>query len=184
MSYDDIAAQTATSQPTVTRFIRSLGYATALEFRVASVTPVMSGRLTDADIEKAAERFSAKAKIRVCGTPDLAKLITWFLTSDRHDEGPTVVDSSKKEPVDGDEGLLVPVVSRIYTTDFASVFQSASARHELVVIQTVDALQLTGIPENALRLSLRLEPSTPERLEIAYLISAAADILRRSSSGL
>lgn len=187
LSLDDIAAETGTGQPMVTRVMRNLGYKNSLELRAAAVTIHQPGRLPIGQVKRAADLIR--------GTNDLfifAPAIMDGLVDDifRKAFPKTLVTLPMKPQIqprrenrrstanifgDDDAMLILAIDGLPEGYDFEAVLQHAEYRS--VTALTLQAISFdTGLGDLGHVFSLSLDTEVPETLAALYLVTMAAEI--------
>lgn len=179
LSFDEIAAETHTSQPTVTRFVRRLGYENSLDFRAACATHLPDGRLTAAEVQKIAELIWSKDSLLLYGGPAITKAITNFVNLEWSELGPRIQDLNVSPSQNGNEVLLIPALSDLPSDlGLEETFREANEKNNKIIILQVVDFMVEGATEDVLTFSLHLDPQLHRKVLAAYLISAVADIWR------
>lgn len=185
MSFDDIATATGTSQPTVTRVVRKLGYDNSLALRVAAATS-QPGRLTADQLRRAAGLIRNAGDLYIYAPPVMDRYVDDIFTSvfpktDVTSPMKPKIQKRRDRPSrtanifdEGDAMLVLGISGLPEGYDFEALFQHAADRH-------VAALILQAVPFEvdypALNMvSLGLHGSVHEALAALYLGAAVADI--------
>jgi hypothetical protein len=177
LSLDEIAAETQTSQPTVTRFVKRLGYENSLDFRAACATHQLEGRLTAAEVQKTAELIWSKSSLRLYGLANLTKSTAQLLAKLSSRPDPQVQDSNVA-PSQGYNDVFLIVALKELPPDFdlASMILEARETNSKIVILKATDIVVEGATEDVLQLSLHLDPQLGRTPLGVYLLSAVADI--------
>lgn len=186
LSLDDIAAATATSQPTVTRMFRALGYDNALALRTAAALH-RPGCLAVDQVRQAAALLRQADDLYIYAPPVMdgavdALFRDVFRKTDVAQPMKPQIQRRRNLPhrtannFDKGDGILVLAVAALPGGyDFDAVFRHAAERSVSVVILQATPFEIRQ-PGPPHVFSLNLEADVHEQLATIHLASAVAEI--------
>lgn len=189
LSLDDIAAATATSQPSVTRVMRKLGYDKSVEFRTAA-SLFVPGRLAPDEVRRAADLIRAGDDLYLYAPRAMDRVVAdlfreVFPKSEDLSQPlkPQIIpprDTFRSTPQrfnEGDAALILAVSELPAGYDVEAECQHARARDvPVVLLQAVPFDVPDAISACCHVLSLGLSAETPTPLAVIYLAAALAEI--------
>lgn len=187
LSLDDIAAETGTSQPMVTRVMRDLGYKNSLELRAAAVTAHQRGRLPTDQVKRAAELIHDKDDLFIFATAIMDDLVDDIFRKVFPKTIATLPMKPHIQPQrenrrstanifgDHDAMLVLAIGGLPGGYDFDALFQHAEYRGVTIVILQAISCE-AGLGDGVNVFSLGLDTTVPETLAAIYLGAAVAEI--------
>lgn len=186
LSLDEIADATGTSQPSVTRVMRELGYDNSLALRTAAAQH-QPGRLSPGQVREAGDLMRRADDLHIYCPSELdAGMKTLFGGVFRKtDTGcPMKPQVRRRRDLphrtantfnDGDGMLVIGVDALPEGYDFDVLFQHAAERSVTVIILQAVAFEMA--PSGSLNVfCLELQPDTHRDLATVYLTAGVADI--------
>lgn len=187
LSLDDIAKETGTSQPMVTRVMRDLGYKNSLELRAAAVTIHQPGRLPIDQVKRAAELIHDKNDLFIFAPATMDSLVNDVFKKVFPKTDVTLPMKPQIQPrrenrrstanVFGDDDAMLILATDGLPDgyDFDAVFQHAKYRGVTILILQAVSFD-AGLGDGDHVFSLDLDATMPEMLAAIYLGAAVAEI--------
>lgn len=191
MSFDDIADAVGVSQPTVTRMMRQLGYASALEWRVAAALQE-TGRLHPDQIRCAAAMIHAGHDLHIFVPEVLDRAVEdifkrAFPKTDVHlPMKPQIirrrdVRTTPQRFNEGDAALILAISALPVGYDFEAEIRNASACSVPVLLIQAVTFAIPWKKEAVQVVSLGLEADMHDALAAIHLAAAVAEIRQRAA---
>ncbi|TQM91490.1 hypothetical protein [Roseinatronobacter monicus] len=189
LSLDDIADATGTSQPSVTRVMRMLGYHNSIEYRTAA-SLFVPGRLAPDEVRRAADLIRTGDDLYVYAPPAMDQavkdlfLIAFPKPADKTQPlKPQIIAPRTKFRVtpqrfnEGDAALILALSEFPAGYDFDAECRNAEVRNvPVVLLQAVPFEVSEAIRDRCHVLSMGLSPEVLTPLAVIYLAAAVAEI--------